>query len=602
MFDTLPDPVTCGQMTAAELVTAIRQYNTAVATSTARVWAFAAKLLALREADAADEEKLWIYDPWAAAKDEIAAAMSLSPRRASGQMRIAEALAVRLPKTAECLESGAINARVAAAIVYRTELVSPAAQPLIDAEIAQRAGSWTTHSDDDLELAVDAIIEEHDPHAVRRYRDAAAGRDVQCGKPDDVTGTASLYGRLSAVDADLTIRVLNAMADTVCRHDPSSRGELRAAAHGAIFRGHDRLVCLCGHPDCPAATIPSTVRTVMIHILAESGTLTAALAEVAAAQHVPPQGPTGPTPATVDLEAIARETDQAAAATTSAQPQSPWPWDNPTDETDETDWAHPPTTPAADKDERDNTDQGNGDGEDPPFADPDPGTPPPGPDHPDAGTAATPNPPASQTIRPAVSLDGRIIPTLLLAELIRTGATVTPLPRPADDPEPHYAFSQQLRRFITVRDMRCCFPGCNRTAEHLDIDHTIPHAEHGATHASNGKLLCREHHLAKTFTNWTDEQLLNGDILWTAPTGHSYLTEPRARLLFPHWDTTTSSMPFIHPRHRRRHKADPGTTMPTRQTTRAQDRQQHINTQREHNALLRALDGPNGPPPRSPFR
>ncbi|MCV7182423.1 hypothetical protein H7J56_10735, partial [Mycolicibacterium murale] len=129
------------------------------------------------------------------------------------------------------------------------------------------------------------------------------------------------------------------------------------------------------------------------------------------------------------------------------------------------------------------------------------------------------------------------------------------------------------------------------------------HADHGHTHPSNGKLLCREHHLAKTFPTtagqWTDEQLPNGDIYWTAPTGHSYLTEPRSRILFPNWDFTTSTMPFIHPNKRRR-AATPTTPMPTRQRTRANDRAQRITTEREHNALLRALD--TGPPTRSPFR
>ena len=44
MFDELPDPATCGELTPTELVSAIREYHTAVATSTARVWAFTAKL------------------------------------------------------------------------------------------------------------------------------------------------------------------------------------------------------------------------------------------------------------------------------------------------------------------------------------------------------------------------------------------------------------------------------------------------------------------------------------------------------------------------------------------------------------------------------
>jgi hypothetical protein len=391
MFDTLPDPATYGELTPKELVTAIREYHQAEAQMTARKLACIAHLVALREAEAAEEEKLWVYDPWAGARDEVAAALALSPRRASGQLRLAEALAVRLPKVAALLDAGVINARVAASIVYRTALVTPAAQPVIDAEIAARAGSYTTASDTDVELAVDAIIDEHDPDAVRRYRDATQGLDVQFGKPDDVTGTASVFGRILATDAEVAARVLNAMADTVCRDDPRSRGELRHAGFGAVFRGHDRLVCQCGRPDCVAASIPSKVQSVVVHILAEAGTLDAALAEVAAAQHF--HHPNDPTPPTVDLDAIARDADEHAAETAANKPVSPWPRDGATP--DNGDSHDTPPSPETGYDVYltppvDNSDDGDNDGEDPPWAAPGPGTPPPPPDHPDTGTAATP--------------------------------------------------------------------------------------------------------------------------------------------------------------------------------------------------------------------
>ncbi|WP_264036588.1 HNH endonuclease signature motif containing protein, partial [Mycolicibacterium tokaiense] len=252
-------------------------------------------------------------------------------------------------------------------------------------------------------------------------------------------------------------------------------------------------------------------------ILAEAGTLDAALAEVAAAQHF--HRNSDPAAPTVDLDAIARDVDAAAAARP-AEPVTRWPWDSPTNgdgngNGDSHDTPPPPETgydvyltPPVD-----NSDDGDNDGEAPPWAAPGPGTPPPPPpDHPDTGTAATPTTddradspapdihgeasdsatpdtpnseaPAAQTCPPAVSTGGHIIPTLLLAELIRTGATIQPLPPPAADPEPHYQFSDQLRRFITLRDLRCSFPGCTRTAEKLDIDHTIAHADHGHTHPS----------------------------------------------------------------------------------------------------------------------
>jgi hypothetical protein len=197
--------------------------------------------------------------------------------------------------------------------------------------------------------------------------------------------------------------------------------------------------------------------------------------------------------------------------------------------------------------------------------------------------------------RPAVTLGGTLIPLDQLAAMLRDGATVKALPIPPAEPARGYKFTGKAREFIQCRDMRCRFPGCTRKAEYADIDHTVPHGDGGPTHPSNGKALCREHHLAKTFgQGWRDEQLPNGDVRWTAPTGHTYITQPTSRLLFPDWNSTTATLPPPTPTRRR--TAHPGITMPTRKRTRDQDRQQHINAEREHNALQRAL----GKPPRRP--
>jgi len=84
-------------------------------------------------------------------------------------------------------------------------------------------------------------------------------------------------------------------------------------------------------------------------------------------------------------------------------------------------------------------------------------------------------------------------------------------------PEPRYQPSAALADFIRCRDLTCRFPGCDRPAEHADIDHTVPWPL-GPTHPSNLKLLCRIHHLIKTFWGWSDEQLPDGtEILATYP-------------------------------------------------------------------------------------
>lgn len=98
-----------------------------------------------------------------------------------------------------------------------------------------------------------------------------------------------------------------------------------------------------------------------------------------------------------------------------------------------------------------------------------------------------------------------------------------------------------LDRAVRCRDLTCRFPGCSRPARVCDIDHTIPfnHTDPGAggrTVLANLKCLCRKHHRLKTFhggiTGWRDEQLPDGVVIWTSPTGKTYRTVPAGAELF----------------------------------------------------------------------
>lgn len=101
-----------------------------------------------------------------------------------------------------------------------------------------------------------------------------------------------------------------------------------------------------------------------------------------------------------------------------------------------------------------------------------------------------------------------------------------------------YRPSAALARWIRCRDITCRFPGCDRPAENCDIDHTVPfdhrHPENGGlTVPWNLKCLCRQHHRLKTFHDgWRDEQLPDGTVIWTAPTGHIHRTSPGAMEIF----------------------------------------------------------------------
>jgi hypothetical protein len=203
-----------------------------------------------------------------------------------------------------------------------------------------------------------------------------------------------------------------------------------------------------------------------------------------------------------------------------------------------------------------------------------------------------PQPPATSSAPPALIVGGTILPAPLLAELIRCGtATVRPLVVPGSDspPEPRYRPSTALADFVRCRDLTCRFPGCRRAADLCDIDHTTPYDAGGMTHPSNLKCLCRKHHLLKTFwtgaLGWADRQLPDGTVIWTAPTGSTYTTQPGSKLLVPALCSPTGDLP--PPRSRQQLHTSRGAMMPIRQRTRAADRLQRINAERRQNRQAR---------------
>jgi Domain of unknown function (DUF222) len=161
---------------------------------------------------------------------------------------------------------------------------------------------------------------------------------------------------------------------------------------------------------------------------------------------------------------------------------------------------------------------------------------------------------------------------VLPAESVRqiaTTATLTPLSVPHGQPEPGYRPSAGLAEFIRWRDLTCRWPGCDRPAGKSDIDHTVPYPV-GPTHPSNTKPYCRGHHLVTTFYTgmggWSERQLSDGTIELTAPTGHTYRTQPHGAAMFPALGQSTGELDIPSNLH------TPGTNrtvmMPRRKQTR----------------------------------
>ncbi len=156
------------------------------------------------------------------------------------------------------------------------------------------------------------------------------------------------------------------------------------------------------------------------------------------------------------------------------------------------------------------------------------------------------------------------------------GATIRQVDVPPDAAEPRYRPSAKLAEFVRYRDLTCRFPDCDRPAEACDIDHTVPHPA-GPTHPSNLKALCRFHHLLKTFHNWRDQQFPDGTVVWTAPTGHTYITKPEGAHWYPQLATPSGTPEFNQEPVRTPGR---GYCMPKRRRTRAQERQELINEAR----------------------
>jgi hypothetical protein len=101
-----------------------------------------------------------------------------------------------------------------------------------------------------------------------------------------------------------------------------------------------------------------------------------------------------------------------------------------------------------------------------------------------------------------------------------------------------YRPSAAVARWVTMRDLTCRFPGCDRPAWQADLDHTraFNHTDPttgGLTVPTNLGCYCREHHRDKTFLDWTDTQLPDGSIEWISPTGRRYRTTALGAELFP---------------------------------------------------------------------
>ena len=236
-------------------------------------------------ADAADRDSWWL-DPDAAVAAEIGAATGISQGLAMSQTHRGVALRDRLPAVATLFAAGAISDLLVRTIVWRTALVeSPAAMAALDRRLAQRVARWGALSAKKTEAAIDELVDQIDPGALRRSRTGAT-RDVQFGSPSDEAGFMTMWARVYATDGAAIQQRVEQMSHSVCDADPRTADERRADALAPAIT-HTDFACQCGQPDCDGATGEPPAKNAVVYVVADETSVDAATTPPAAAESAP---------------------------------------------------------------------------------------------------------------------------------------------------------------------------------------------------------------------------------------------------------------------------------------------------------------------------
>ncbi|MBI4901732.1 MAG: HNH endonuclease [Actinobacteria bacterium] len=142
--------------------------------------------------------------------------------------------------------------------------------------------------------------------------------------------------------------------------------------------------------------------------------------------------------------------------------------------------------------------------------------------------------------RAGVAHSPKLGPVLVgrLRSWLLTAGTVTIKPVVDLDPAAHPPVDRhdppaQMAAAVRFRDPTCVYPRCGRPSEACDLDHIDPYVPvddggpPGQTSLANLAPLCRKHHRAKTFGDFTYRRLDDGSYEWTLPTGIRVTTDPR---------------------------------------------------------------------------
>jgi Domain of unknown function (DUF222) len=495
-------------LTDDELVGVLRAWRRQTSWAQARELATVAELARRRPADgtppaAAPGELPARLSEFIAA--EVAMALTLTGQAAGAELDLALDLAAR-PATAAALEAGEIDLPRAKILTSLLGPLPAAHADAVEAQILPRATGMTTGQ---LRAALQRAVAAADPEAARRRREQAE-REARVEHWAEPEGTASLAGRGLPPAAALTASSRLTQIATAWKKQGAQGGMdlLRAHAYLAQLNGHSVDAPPVGllppelvpGPLSPGERHPAADRGGQYSVPAPgpgegpAGGGPAANAQPPAGeQHVPAglrgPGPGGPQSAAGLINLTVPLTTLLGLADTPGEAAGHGPLDaTATCQIARALAGHPAT--------RWQITITSPDGQ--------------------AIAHGTARGPASS----ARNGPGHGWTVAVTAEPITTGRCGH------RDAEPGYRPSPTLQRLIRARTVTCSGPGCRRPAARCDLDHTIPHDQHGLTCQCNLAPLCRFCHRLKQAHGWTLKQASPGVMTWTTPAGHRYTTLP----------------------------------------------------------------------------
>ncbi|TQK28048.1 uncharacterized protein DUF222 [Arthrobacter sp. SLBN-53] len=219
-----------------------------------------------------------IVDDWELVAAELGAELGISRGRACTLITQGRDLLTRLPAFAQVFAGGGVDLRVLRVILHRCALITdPDITAIIDAQLAAAAPSWNALSDERIAELIDWMIIEIDPVAVRRARETRRRRHLTVAPVGD--GMVEIHGLVDAAKGAVFDQSVDALARTVCPHDPRTHTQRRADALDALALRATSIACVCGRQDCPAAGNEVATGQFIVHVLTEQGSITAAQTE-----------------------------------------------------------------------------------------------------------------------------------------------------------------------------------------------------------------------------------------------------------------------------------------------------------------------------------